>query len=73
MPKKDFNRILIKLSGESLMGKEKYGIELKTVERLASDLINLKKLNIQICIVIGQLKLCEPRNWNPRLNSFRIS
>tara|TARA_B100000401_G_C52783910_1_gene709738 strand:+ start:453 stop:1172 length:720 start_codon:yes stop_codon:yes gene_type:complete len=53
MPKKDFNRILIKLSGESLMGKEKYGIELKTVERLASDLINLKKLNIQICIVIG--------------------
>lgn len=53
MPKKDFNRILIKLSGESLMGKEKYGIELKTVERLASDLITLKKLNIQICVVIG--------------------
>ena len=53
MPKKRINRILIKLSGESLMGKENYGIELKTVNRIAGDLISLKKLNTQICIVIG--------------------
>ena len=30
MPKKRVNRILIKLSGESLMGKENYGIDNKT-------------------------------------------
>ena len=53
MPKKRVNRILIKLSGESLMGKENYGIELKTVNRIAGDLFSLKKLNIQICVVIG--------------------
>ena len=53
MPKKRLDRILIKLSGESLMGKESYGIELKTVNRIASDLISFKKLNKQICIVIG--------------------
>ena len=53
MPKKRLNRILIKLSGESLMGKGKYGIELNTVNRIASDLLSLKKLNNQICIVIG--------------------
>jgi uridylate kinase len=53
MPKKSLNRILIKLSGESLMGKNKYGIELNTVNRIASDLLSLRKLNIQICIVIG--------------------
>ena len=53
MSKKRLNRILIKLSGESLMGKENYGIELSTVNRIASDLLSLKKLNIQICVVIG--------------------
>ena len=53
MPKKRLNRILIKLSGESLMGKENYGIELSTVNRIAGDLLSLKKLNIQICVVIG--------------------
>tara|TARA_A100001035_G_scaffold267417_1_gene251339 strand:- start:1246 stop:1965 length:720 start_codon:yes stop_codon:yes gene_type:complete len=53
MPKKRVNRILIKLSGESLMGKENYGIELKTVNRIAGDLLSLKKLNTQICVVIG--------------------
>ena len=53
MPKKRLDRILIKLSGESLMGKESYGIELKTVNRIATDLISFKKLNKQICIVIG--------------------
>ena len=35
------------------MGKGKYGIELNTVNRIASDLLSLKKLNNQICIVIG--------------------
>jgi uridylate kinase len=53
MSKKRINRILIKLSGESLMGKDDYGIELNTVNRISKDLISLKKLNIQICIVIG--------------------
>ena len=53
MTKKRLDRILIKLSGESLMGKENYGIELNTVNRIAKDLISLKKLNVQICVVIG--------------------
>ncbi len=53
MPKKRVNRILIKISGESLMGDESYGIELRTVQKLAMNLILLKKLNIQICLVIG--------------------
>ena len=35
------------------MGNEKYGIELSTVTRIAKDLISLKKIKIQICIVIG--------------------
>ena len=42
MSKNKIERILIKLSGESLMGKKNYGIEVKTVERLAKDLGLLK-------------------------------
>ena len=43
MPKKRLDRILIKLSGESLMGSYNYGIDLNTVNRIARDLIALKK------------------------------
>tara|TARA_Y100000816_G_C26098394_1_gene581673 strand:+ start:1473 stop:2192 length:720 start_codon:yes stop_codon:yes gene_type:complete len=53
MPLKNLNRILIKLSGESLMGKENYGIEVNTVKRIAKDLIAIKKKKIQTCLVIG--------------------
>ncbi len=53
MPKKKLNRILVKLSGESLMGNNKYGIDLNTVKRISNDLLSLKKLKIQICVVIG--------------------
>ncbi len=53
MASKKLNRILIKLSGESLMGKNTYGIELNTVNRIAKDLATLKKENVQICVVIG--------------------
>ena len=35
------------------MGKENYGIELNTVNRIAKDLLSLKKLKIQICVVVG--------------------
>ena len=53
MPNKRVKRILIKLSGESLVGKGSYGIELKTVEKLSKDIYSLKKCNLEICIVIG--------------------
>tara|TARA_B100002019_G_C21073801_1_gene500347 strand:+ start:108 stop:773 length:666 start_codon:yes stop_codon:yes gene_type:complete len=35
------------------MGNQKYGIDLKTVNRIASDIVSLKKLKLEICLVIG--------------------
>ena len=58
MPKKN-GRILIKISGER-MGDENYGIDLQTVQKLAMNLILLKKLNIQICLVIGGGNILRP-------------
>ena len=53
MVKSENKRILLKLSGESLMGSENYGIELEVIDKIASDIKNLKESNIQTCIVIG--------------------
>ena len=53
MSKVNIKRILLKLSGEALMGSDSYGIKLSTVDRIASDIKALLKKNIDICIVIG--------------------
>ena len=53
MIKSKNKRILLKLSGESLMGSENYGIELKVIDKIAHDIKSLKESNIQVCIVIG--------------------
>ena len=53
MTKKDSGRILIKLSGEALMGKTSYGIEINTVDRIAKNIEDFSKKKLQICIVIG--------------------
>ena len=53
MIKSETKRILLKLSGEALMGNESYGIELKVINKIANDIKNLNANNIQTCIVIG--------------------
>jgi len=53
MSKTKTNRILLKLSGEALMGDDNYGIKLSVVDRIALDIKNLSKKKIDICVVIG--------------------
>ena len=53
MSLKKIKRILLKLSGEALMGDDSYGIKLSIVDRIASDIKELSKKKIDICIVIG--------------------
>ncbi len=48
-----FNRILLKLSGEALMGDGQFGIDPETVGRLAAEVKAAKDDGIQICLVIG--------------------
>ena len=53
MSRKKIKRILLKLSGESLMGDDSYGIKLSVVDRIASDIKALSKKKVDICIVLG--------------------
>ena len=53
MKKPKYKRVLLKLSGEALLGKREYGIDPKIVESIASEIKELKKLGVEVVIVIG--------------------
>jgi len=48
-----YNRVLLKLSGEVLMGDSGYGIDPDTINRLASELIEVRESGVDLAIVIG--------------------
>jgi uridylate kinase len=48
-----YKRILLKLSGESLMGEKQFGIDNKRINSYAQQIKEIKKLGIEIAIVIG--------------------
>ena len=47
------DRILIKLSGEALMGDSGYGIDVSTINFIAKEIKKIAILNYQICLIIG--------------------
>ena len=48
-----YKRVLLKLSGEALMGDLDYGIDPKVINRIAAEISQVKDLGIQIALVIG--------------------
>ncbi|MBQ7683549.1 MAG: UMP kinase, partial [Bacteroidaceae bacterium] len=50
---KRFNRILLKLSGESLMGEKGYGIDERRLAQYAEQIKEVHAMGVQIGIVIG--------------------
>ena len=48
-----YGRVLLKLSGEALMGSSEYGIEQETVDRIAGEIDQVHSLGCQICLVVG--------------------
>ncbi len=48
-----YRRVLLKLSGEALMGDLEYGIEAKVIQRIAGEVAAVRKLGIEVAIVIG--------------------
>jgi uridylate kinase len=53
MSKLAFKRILLKISGEALMGSEAFGIDLATVERIAAEVVECHKAGAETALVIG--------------------
>ena len=53
MSKLAYQRILLKLSGEALMGDEDYGIDPKIIHRLAAEVMEAQQAGCEIALVVG--------------------
>src|SRR5690606_27621266 len=48
-----YKRVLLKISGEALMGPREFGLDSGTVERVAREVQAVHELGVEICLVIG--------------------
>ena len=48
-----YKRVLLKISGEALMGGRDYGLDPDTVERIATDVREVHELGVEVCLVVG--------------------
>jgi len=53
MPKTHYKRVLLKLSGEALMGDQKFGMEHKAVQKIAALIKEVHIMGVQLGIVVG--------------------
>jgi len=60
--KKKYKRILLKLSGESLLGKEKFGLDFARIRKIGEEFASLSKEGLELAIVIGGGNIFRGRN-----------
>jgi len=48
-----FDRILLKLSGEALMGDKEFGLDLQRIEEIAQEIVEIRESGVEIAIVVG--------------------
>lgn len=48
-----FRRVLLKASGEALMGEQHFGIDVSVVDRIAADIADARALGVEVGVVIG--------------------
>jgi uridylate kinase len=48
-----YRRVLLKISGEALMGARDYGLDPETVARVATDVRQVHEMGVEVCLVIG--------------------
>ncbi len=53
MAKSVYRRVVVKVSGEALMGPDSFGIHQPTLERIAADLMVSQRLGVAIAVVVG--------------------
>ncbi|HYZ20092.1 MAG TPA: UMP kinase [Gaiellaceae bacterium] len=48
-----FRRVLLKLSGEALMGEQEYGLDLERIEEIAGEIVEVHRSGVEVAIVVG--------------------
>ena len=69
-----FKRVMLKISGEALMGDKGFGLNPPTVERIAREVKSVHELGVEICMVIGEetyLGVCKVvlKGWSEPLQT----
>lgn len=49
----NYKRVLIKVSGEALMGDKGYGQDLQTIQRISNDIKQVADMGVEVCVVVG--------------------
>ena len=52
-PRTRYKRVMLKISGEALMGDQGYGLHPPTVQRIAREVQSVHEMGVEICMVIG--------------------
>ena len=52
-PSPKYKRIMLKISGEALMGSKRFGLDPQTVRRIADEVKHVHDLGVDVCMVIG--------------------
>ncbi|SMH57779.1 UMP kinase [Maritimibacter sp. HL-12] len=53
IPRTRYKRVMLKISGEALMGDQGYGLHPPTVQRIAREVQSVHEMGVEICMVIG--------------------
>ncbi|HEV2425485.1 MAG TPA: UMP kinase, partial [Terriglobia bacterium] len=53
MPEPVFHRILVKLSGEALMGAQGFGVDAEVAARIARELNEIREFGVEVAVVVG--------------------
>ena len=48
-----YRRVLLKVSGEALMGEQPYGIDPAVIDRIAADVLTVRELGVEVALVVG--------------------
>ena len=48
-----YQRVMLKLSGEALMGRREYGLDTDTLKAIAQDIGAVVAMGVEVCVVIG--------------------
>ena len=58
-----YQRVLLKLSGEALMGRRDYGIDPLVADQIAGEIVEVRQLGVELAVVIGGGNIF--RGWRP--------
>lgn len=70
---KTYNRILLKVSGEALLGEQDFGIDYKPVDMIANEIAQAVKEGVQIAVVVGGGNIFRGMKSSAKLGMDRAS